>query len=396
MLTSDSDETNWLYLARKMRWRTLLGRLPSVRRKGNTLVIGVNRTAGCFGIGALIFAVVCAAFIVLQDPHDPYTWEFLQIWFLIVGGIGLIGCVAGFSRTGLYWEHGDARVAIRYGLFQWRRNLTVANLSADLVVAEKRLWFPVPRGHVMLVLRHENSNDVLPLASAPTRADLKPALDALTEILGTPADDRTATPLKTEDEKGLSISRASCSSGSSNYRTHVFRELSPDEAVFRPTLRAYFVAGLIIAVALGALGFMLPFAVLEGSIAGAIICLAGGGVFLLTGWAFVPGRMRFIVNRSAGTVAITGIDRDQDESSEPFSPHDIVAVQICSRREDSSSTASYTARELNLVLKNPAVQRINLLCYSNRRALFEDAERLADFLGKPLLDHSGEDAYRKT
>ena len=68
---------------------------------------------------------------------------------------------------------------------------------------------------------------------------------------------------------------------------------------------------------------------------------------------------------------------------------DIAAVQICSRRE--TGRGRYLACELNLVLKNPNARRINLMCHSNRRALYADAQRLADFLGKPLFDHSAEE-----
>jgi hypothetical protein len=301
--------------------------------------------------------------------------------------------VAGFSRTGLYCETVDARLTIRYGLLHRRKQFAVADLSADLVVAEKRFGSSVPVGHVVLVLRHKEFNEVVPLASAPTQAELKPAVAALTEVLGTPHGDRMAEVMETSDEESISISRASCSSGSANYRTHVFRELSSDEAVFRPTLRAYLVAGLVLAVALAILGFMLPSAILSRSILGAAISFVVGGVFLLFGWMLIPPRIRIVVNRSARTIRITRVRQGSDASDETFSLRDIVAVQICSRRESGSSR--YMACEMNLVLKNPDTRRINLLCHSNRRALYADAQRLVDFLGKPLLDHSVEESSRR-
>lgn len=387
------DEGDWLVLSRKVRRRTLLGQLPSVRRTGNTLIIGVNRMAGCFGIGAFTFTAVAGICIYLQNPHDPHTQEFLQRWFLIGGGIGLIGCVAGFARTGLYCETAAVRLIIRYGLLHRRWQFTVADLSADLLVAEKRFGSSVPAGHVVLVLRHKAFNEVVPLASAPTQADLKLALVALTEILGRPPSDRMTEVMEMSDGESISISRASCSSGSANYRTHVFRDLSSDEGMFRPTLRAYLVAGLVLAVALAALGFMLPSAILGRSILGAAISFVVGGVFLLFGWMLVPPRIRIVVNRSARTIRITGVRQGLEASDDPLSLRDIVAVQICSRRE--SGRRSYQAYELNLVLKNPDAHRINLMCHSNRRALCDDAQLLADFLGKPLLDHSVEESSRR-
>ena len=67
---------------------------------------------------------------------------------------------------------------------------------------------------------------------------------------------------------------------------------------------------------------------------------------------------------------------------------DILGVQICSRYVEGSDMGGYTTFEMNLVFAESETQRLNLVSHANETALREDARRLADFLGKPVLDHT--------
>jgi hypothetical protein len=47
--------------------------------------------------------------------------------------------------------------------------------------------------------------------------------------------------------------------------------------------------------------------------------------------------------------------------------------------------------ELNLVLTRPSGQRVALMSNETVRPLREQAKRLAEIMGKPVLDHSNQD-----
>ena len=65
------------------------------------------------------------------------------------------------------------------------------------------------------------------------------------------------------------------------------------------------------------------------------------------------------------------------------------ALQVCSGPKlDFSGDAGYVAFQLNLVLAKPSGRRIVLVTHADERALRQDAQRLAEFLGVPLLDHT--------
>ncbi|MBN1942188.1 MAG: hypothetical protein JW849_02735 [Phycisphaerae bacterium] len=64
----------------------------------------------------------------------------------------------------------------------------------------------------------------------------------------------------------------------------------------------------------------------------------------------------------------------------------IAAVQICSKRV-SSQNGSYTAYQINLVLSEPPGERIYFLSHGNKKAILHDAQQVADFLSRPVLEH---------
>lgn len=69
---------------------------------------------------------------------------------------------------------------------------------------------------------------------------------------------------------------------------------------------------------------------------------------------------------------------------------DVEGLQICSKTVSGSEGGSWTALELNVVMKRPLRARVPVICHGNRAALFEDARKLAKFLNVPLVDHCDE------
>lgn len=66
---------------------------------------------------------------------------------------------------------------------------------------------------------------------------------------------------------------------------------------------------------------------------------------------------------------------------------DIQALQVCSGKVCSNESNTWTY-DLNVILKGSPCQRFLVVCRSDRDMIFEDAGKLAEFLGVPLLDHT--------
>ena len=64
----------------------------------------------------------------------------------------------------------------------------------------------------------------------------------------------------------------------------------------------------------------------------------------------------------------------------------VAAIQICSKYIDGED--AYTAFELNVILADPPGRRINITSHAKDADLRRDAQKFADFLQKPLLDHA--------
>ena len=65
---------------------------------------------------------------------------------------------------------------------------------------------------------------------------------------------------------------------------------------------------------------------------------------------------------------------------------DVAAVQLCSKIVNSENP--FRAYQLNLVLNNPKGDRINIFCHGNKKAAYDDAQKLANFINRPLVDHT--------
>lgn len=69
---------------------------------------------------------------------------------------------------------------------------------------------------------------------------------------------------------------------------------------------------------------------------------------------------------------------------------DVEGVQVCSGKASGLDNSSYTVYELNVVMKRPPGARVSAICHGKREAVFEDALKLAEFLGVPPVDHCEE------
>jgi hypothetical protein len=70
---------------------------------------------------------------------------------------------------------------------------------------------------------------------------------------------------------------------------------------------------------------------------------------------------------------------------------EVESVQVCSRqiKEDDPPRTLYVAFELNLVLTDDAATRVGLGSHGDEGALMADADKLARFLGRGVIDDRG-------
>jgi hypothetical protein len=108
-----------------------------------------------------------------------------------------------------------------------------------------------------------------------------------------------------------------------------------------------------------------------------IAALFFGGLGLW-GWLWTG---RFAFDRATGQLT-----RKRGLCQKTLPLTNILAVQVLYVYHTSES--DYSAWQLNLVLDNPAEPRWNLSDHANRQATLDQADRLAEFLAVPLLDHS--------
>lgn len=113
--------------------------------------------------------------------------------------------------------------------------------------------------------------------------------------------------------------------------------------------------------------------------------LIGVGFILVARLATKPP---IVFDRGRGSVRGKGLKLDgRIQGQMPL--HNISAFQLCSGTVRDSESHFFPSFELNLVLVEPPGQRICLMSRRTDRTLRRDAEQLAQFLGVPLLDHTG-------
>ena len=128
-----------------------------------------------------------------------------------------------------------------------------------------------------------------------------------------------------------------------------------------------------------------------GSIPQVVCGVVGALLGLLGLFCLRPRRVCF--DRMSGTVKLSKAGPDWLEGHKRIPIQEVAAVQVCSQPE-----GSFTTFEMNLVLdrpggeprilQRPPGERLNLMAHGDEAAVKADARKLAEFLGRPLLDHS--------
>ena len=199
-------------------------------------------------------------------------------------------------------------------------------------------------------------------------------------------------PSHFNDPLAMSIQWTPIKGGGSNFGTHKLVEKSPNEAVFQATLGAKLFSFAFIFAGVSVPVFTLvPFQddpvgnpvgmseILFISLFGLVF--AGVGIFMLRSYIKPVKFDKMNGYFWKGWKAPQPYNSGNEQLKDAVRLVDIHALQVISEyiRGDKKSYYSY---ELNLVLKNG--ERVNVIDHGNKNKVIEDANRLANFLGKPV------------
>jgi hypothetical protein len=245
-------------------------------------------------------------------------------------------------------------------------------------------------GRYRLEVVHKSSLDrpVL-LGRALKRDDLATAFDVLGRFLGTAVDD-SVTQVALPDGQSVPIVADAIGGSSGNFRSCKLVVDSPQLIEIRPTFGWLLFCGVFLVIGLGAMAGT-PFMIAKSGSAGMIMSLVGIP-FALIGWLGLSGRMgpsriqfdiaRGVMIKTRGKLAVpelaTGMPLDR-----------LAALQICSYMvSGGQNSSSYTAYELNVVLRDPAGKRFRIMgdCLYGR--LLGQAEQLKELLKLQLVDNT--------
>ena len=196
-------------------------------------------------------------------------------------------------------------------------------------------------------------------------------------------------PAKFNDPLALTIEWTPATRGGTNFRTHRLVEIDFSRVEFKAAMGAkifysiFFFAGLAFAV-----GFSFQEKLLEDFAIETIAPVLFSSVFMAIGFLlYYFGTAPIVFDKTVGYFW-KGRKSPQD-SPEPGTIkklallEDIHAIQLLSEYVRGSKS-SYYSYELNLVLNDG--RRITVIDHGNLKRLREDAQKLAQFLGKHIWD----------
>jgi len=197
-------------------------------------------------------------------------------------------------------------------------------------------------------------------------------------------------PSKFDDPIAMKTEWIPLRSGGSNFRTHRLVEKGYHRFEFKSTIFALVFYLIFFLVGSGLLGFALyseflnSFQLEESS----LILSAIGIVFFLVGLGLIiSGTKPIVFDKMSGYFwkGRTSPNQNIEYSKPELFTHlnEIHALQIIQERV-SSDKSSYYSYELNLVLRDG--QRKNVIDHGNLDRLQEDAQKISEFLNKPLWD----------
>lgn len=388
----------WVRLARKFGKRPVVSLGADVWSLFDDVAITAQRrkslaaasllTAAAGGLGALAWVL-----------SNHVTAAGVPVAFCLgVGGLLLLSALYLLLSAGaVYAKRSDRDIHVRYGVLPFARDVALPRegLGVRLAVSHDTLG-PTETGAVCLDLcRKGRKEGTVRVAKVRSREHLLPAYEALNALLAGEGGDETLTQIELPDGSVVEASVVPLRTTSAGWRDMTLAFPRPDVAVVRPAVgsRLFFLAFLAFGVfSLASLPGLARGAT-ESKGAWIIAGLAGiaGVVFTGIGWAGLSGRLGLrsvVLDRRRGVLRRKGGPLGGGGGLADMALDRVAAVQVCSRLVQSDQVGFYVAYQLNLILRQPVGERLPLMCHADEPSLKADARHLAEFLDRPLLDHS--------
>ena len=384
----DVNQPDWERLVKKNRWHPLFYTQPRVE-----LTVEGLRLAPGFG------RYVCAFILFLLGggmwAACYFFWSIVPAfvhWFgLGFGAILLWPAVYYvFMTNQVVWRRFSPTISIQYGMAPFSRTVELPRDGLQAVLDADKLAVGGVTGEVVLAISQKGAGDEtrIRLAAGNAREQLIPAFNALRDALGAGTDDSLREVTLPGGRKAR-IEPVSLRSAGANFATTKLIVRSSDLAVCRPSTQArlFWMAFLVFGV-----GLSISIVPWTGDFSlDDLFPVLFGVVFGGVGLAALLNARRFVFDRRTGLLAETkgafGWYRRIGERK----LDDIEAVQLCSRYQSGGEAPAYMVYQINLVFAGPGDDRLNLTSHAGEKQVRAEAEVLAGFLGKPLLDHTLKD-----
>jgi hypothetical protein len=356
-------------------------------------------SAGFLASGALVFSVAALGSWVAPSlfiRYGPLSGDWFPITAVILGLMFIMFGLSLLGSTWLVFDRGDRVLTCKKAIKGIGRRIPLDDIEALEIVPDDSATYS---GKIDLVLFRPGGWR-LGVVMRKAEDQLLRDASALAEFIGVPVRDtrQVVVPVSLAGSgKQITVSRCfKQPNWALRFRHHALVKVAEGLLAVEETRLLQGLRGLVMAVGLCVLAFGLVIVgvALLGIGDGLAILLHSGAVCLAVGAALVWAALRIL------TFPSVSIDRTRDEVRgeklrvggrlvKRLPLRSVAAVQIALFRE--YNFPRYTIYEINLVFSQPPGERLTLMAHSREKRIRADAQRLAEFLNVPLMDHSAGD-----
>lgn len=410
-MADPSGDNSWSHLSRRTLRGPLLSGTPRITALTDGFVLRSRRSripnilvVTGFGIATIAAGIWIWHLRETATPNQILagSWTVGAVLLWLFGAIFVaIGIYGLLQRGEITCDPLSREVRIRYGTLMRPREATLParQLLIHLYLSRESPRWNAPEyraGRIILALHGPASEQTeVRVATAGKRSALLPAFTALSEFLEGRTRDSTMVEVELDGRRRVLTSVVPASRFSASFATARLSLPTPDRAILSRSTGAlaFYTAFLL----MGCAGLYLASDCLRsgGSVIGLLLGGVVGGLFVtFGGLGLYPGFgiRRVAFDRLQKTISVAPGISVGSPADRSYSFSDVVAVQFCSKYVESSDSPGYITYELNLILTRPEGERLTLTSHAGESRVRDDARRLAEFLEKPLLDHTQEDA----
>ncbi len=390
---TDSYSRDWQLLAKKFKRNPYFTLSPTIEptlagvlfKPALHKVIPFASVFAAFGAAAIILPLCFGIDLIATCILIPF------------GSLFVVGALSILLRCRqILFDSRSKEMAVFYGLYPFSKHvrLPTRDIQVQLSVNTANTAAARPGQTCIELCLPDPDQPKIRLRVSQKRASLLPTYEKLGELLSGHAVDKTLVRIQPDYGPDIEVSKTPMSPASSaNFRNTRLVVRKANTALIAPTLgsRALFLFFFV----MGTIGLILSIkSLFDMDIPGIFLGFIVGSVFFLIGLFGLLGKLGtkpMIFDRQQGRMIQKGQKPDIFSGTVGVPLDDIAALQICSHFESGQEAGdSYVSYQLNVILREPPGQRINLMDHGVEYDLRADAKRLAEFLNKPLLDHTAD------